>query len=222
MSFNEFINNLNAEEKNNYNDYSEIRGVQQYKIIYESLYNIHSNVTYNDVNAFIRMDKNIKDILFTFLGTLEEYIRNDILLRFDFDNISNSSKDEYHYFSELPPCIKKNNNSDEITEFYKRFNLNFGDLILFIKKYDDSDKYDISKLKLIKELRNAVMHHMPLLFNYNYESTAANTLDKINVLKELLPKRYQNQLIRKLKYSNNKTKENISIYYYECLLYRKD
>ena len=222
MPFKEFINNLSPDEKKNFTDYSEIRGVQQYKIIYETLNKINSNVTYSDVNAFIIMDKDIKDALFTFLGTLEEYIRNDILLRFDFDMEANLSRDEYHYFNGLPPCVKKKNNPDEITEFYKRFNLNFGDLVSFIEKYDDTGKYDISKLIIIKDLRNDVMHHYPLLFNYNYELSVAKTLERVEVLKELLPKRYQNGLMKKLKYSNDKTKENISKNYYECLLFNED
>ena len=81
---------------------------------------------------------------------------------------------------------------------------------------------DISKLNIIKDLRNDVMHHSPLLFNYNYESSVAKTLKRVEVLKELLPKRYQNGLIKKLKYSNDKTKENISKKYYECLLFKED
>ena len=222
MSFKEFIDNLSSDEKKNFNDYSEVRGVQQYKIIYETLCKINSNVRYSDVNAFIIMDKDIKDALFTFLGTLEEYIRNDILLRFDFDIETDLSKDEYHYFKSLPPCVKKKNNPDDITEFYKRFNLNFGDLISFIEKYDDSGKYNISKLNIIKDLRNDVMHHSPLLFNYNYESSTDKTLERVEVLKESLPKRYQNRLIKKLKYSNDKTKKNISSFYYECLLFKED
>lgn len=222
MSFKEFIDNLSSDEKKNFNDFSEVRGVQQYKIIYETLCKINSNVRYSDVNAFIIMDKDIKDALFTFLGTLEEYIRNDILLRFDFDIDAELSKDEYHYIKGLPPCVKKKNNPDEITEFYKRFNLNFGDLISFIEKYDDSGKYNISKLNIIKDLRNDVMHHSPLLFNYNYESSTDKTLERVEVLKESLPKRYQNGLIKKLKYSNDKTKKNISSFYYECLLFKED
>ncbi len=221
MTFREFINNLSPDEKKNFTDYSEIRGVQQYKIIYGTLYKINPNVTYNDVNAFIIMDKDIKDALFTFLGTLEEYIRNDILTRFDFDIEADLSKDEYHYFKGLPPCVKKRNNPDEITEFYKRFNLNFGDLVSFIEKYDDSGKYNVSKLNIIKNLRNDVMHHSPLLFNYNYESSVTKTFERVQVLKELLPKRYQHGLIKELKYSNDKTKEIISKCYYECLLFKE-
>ena len=61
MGFREFISSLNDEEKKNYYDYSEIRGEQQYKIIYETLLKIDSNVTWNDVNAFVIFDKAIKD-----------------------------------------------------------------------------------------------------------------------------------------------------------------
>ena len=194
MTFKEFISNITEDEKKNFENYSEIRGVQQYKIVFETLYKIDINVSYSDVNAFVIFDKDIKDSLFRFLGTLEEMIRNDILLRFDFSPDANLKDDEYHYFNKLPKCIKKNNPPDEITEFYKRFALNFGDLISFIREYD-YERYDINKLEMVLDLRNDVMHHSPLLFNHSFSYTAESTLKKIMVLKELLPERYQQSLI---------------------------
>ncbi|MDD6640024.1 MAG: hypothetical protein PUE66_03385 [Erysipelotrichaceae bacterium] len=93
---------------------------------------VDSNVKFADVNVFIILDKAIKDVLFKYLGTLEEFIRNDILLRFDFDPEAELKKPEYLYFKRLPKCIRNNNPADEITCFYKRFSLNFGDLVSFI------------------------------------------------------------------------------------------
>lgn len=128
MEFKEFIENLNSEDKSIFKKYSKIRGVQQYKIIFEALNKVDSNVKFADVNSFIILDKAIKDVLFKYLGTLEEFIRNDILLRFDFDPEAELKITEYHYFKGLPKCIRKTNPADEITEFYKKFALNFGDL----------------------------------------------------------------------------------------------
>ena len=152
---------------------------------------------------------------------MEEYIRNDILLRFDFDPEAELKKPEYHYFKGLPKCIRKTNPADEITEFYKKFALNFGDLVSFIKDYD-SQTYDTSKLDLIINLRNSVMHHSPLLFDYNFESTVDEALKGINALVEMLPSDYKDGCITKLKVPNKKTQDNIASAYYKFLLYKGD
>ncbi len=226
MNFNEFISSLSYDEKKNYNNFSETRGSQQYKIVFETLSKIDSNVMWDDVNSFVVFDKAIKDILFKYLGTLEELIRNDLLLRYDFASDSNYKKKEYHYFNSLPKCVLKTQQPEEITDFYKYFALNFGDMISFIKEYDlNQNIYDVDKLNDIVDLRNSVMHHSPILFNYNYESTAEETLNKIQVLIDLLPERYKcgdkGGIINNLKYINSKTKENISEAYYKCLLFKE-
>ncbi len=221
MEFKEFIEKLNSDDKSTFEKYSKIRGVQQYKIIFEALNKVDSNVKFADVNSFVILDKAIKDVLFKYLGTLEEFIRNDILLRFDFDPEAEIKKPEYHYFKGLPKCIRKSNPADEITDFYKMFSLNFGDLVSFIKDYD-SQTYDTSKLYIIINLRNSVMHHSPLLFDYNFESTVDETLKGINALVEMLPSDYKDGCIKNLKVPNKKTQDNIASAYYKFLLYKED
>lgn len=221
MEFKEFIKNLNSDDKYIFEKYSKIRGVQQYRIIFEALSKVDSNVKFADVNSFVVLDKAIKDILFKYLGTLEEYIRNDILLRFDFDPEAELKKPEYHYFKGLPKCIRRTNQAEEITDFYKKFALNFGDLVSFIKYYD-SQTYDTARLDVITNLRNSVMHHSPLLFDYNFESTVDETLKRIDALVEMLPYDYKEGCIKNLKVPNQKTKENIASIYYKFLLYKED
>ncbi len=227
MPFQDFISSLSEKDKKNFEDYSKIRGEQQYRIIYETLVKIDSNVSWNDVNSFVIFDKAIKDTLFKYLGTLEELIRNDLIVRYDFALDSEYKEKEYHYFKSLPKCILKNQKPDEITDFYKYFSLNFGDMVSFIKEYDKAiGKYDVSKFDIIIDLRNGVMHHSPLLFNYNFESTSKETMEKIKVLISLLPDRYKTGekggIVNNLRCINNKTKENISKAYYKCLLFEKD
>lgn len=221
MEFKEFIEKLNSDDKSTFEKYSKIRSVQQYRIIFEALNKVDSNVKFADVNSFVILDKAIKDVLFKYLGTLEEFIRNDILLRFDFDQEVELKKPKYHYFKGLPKCIRKTNPADEITDFYKRFSLNFGDLVSFIKDYD-SQTYDTSKLDIIINLRNSVMHHSPLLFDYNFESTVDETQKGINALVEMLPSNYKDGCIKNLKVPNKKTQDNIASAYYKFLLYKED
>ena len=205
MEFKEFIEKLNNDNKRTFEKYSKIRGVQQYRIIFETLNEVDSNVKFSDVNSFIILDKAIKDVLFKYLGTLEEYIRNDILLR----------------FKGLPKCVIKNNPVDEITNFYKMFALNFGDLVSFVKEYV-SHNYDTDKLDTIVTLRNRVMHHSPLLFDFNFESTVEETLKGIDALVDMLPTDYKDRCLNNLKVLNKKTKDNIASTYYKFLLYKED
>ena len=223
MDFLTFIDNLSEEDKKNYEKYSKIRGCQQYRIIYETLAKIDSNVTYKDVNAFIRFDKAIKDVLFKYLGTLEEEIRNYILLNYDFDSTDNL-KEKYVYFDNKFPksnCVKKSIKPYEITEFYRRFALNFGAMVLFIKEFK-IEKYDSSKLDIIVELRNNVMHHAPLLFNCDFESTTEETLKKINILLDLLSNDYKCGFMAELKEKNGATRGNILKRYYCFLLFKEE
>lgn len=57
MIFNEFINKLNKKDGESFYKYPIIRGVHSYKIIYYSLNRISDNVSYQDVNSFIKYDK---------------------------------------------------------------------------------------------------------------------------------------------------------------------
>lgn len=209
MLYIDFISSLNDEDRENYNKFSKIRGTQQYKIIYETLLKIDSNITYKDVNSFIRYDKALKDVLFKYLGTLEEYIKNDILLNFDFSSDAIIKKEDYHFFDKLPKCIEKSQPKYEITEFYKRFALNFRDIVSFVREYCPN-KFDVNKLDDIVYLRNAVMHHSPLLFSYNFESTKDITMIRIKKLIELLPLDYPKYIISEINERTEKTTNNIN------------
>lgn len=56
MEFKEFIEKLNNDNKRTFEKYSKIRGVQQYRIIFETLNEVDSNVKFSDVNSFIILD----------------------------------------------------------------------------------------------------------------------------------------------------------------------
>lgn len=217
MLFEDFIQSLSKEDKDNFEEYSKIRGVQQYFIIFEALKRKDSNVTYKDVNSFIRYDKAIKDVLFKFLGTLEEYLRNRIIKIFDFANNKKFECKEYHDIDKLPKCIRKDNPDDSINEFYKHFALNFGDLVDFIKKYLP-DEFDVLSLNKIVRLRNDVMHHKPLLFQFNSNPRKDVTSTRIKNLLQQLPGKYPEYLKEEINEKTAKTKKNINEKYKFYLL----
>lgn len=143
MSFNNLIDNLTCEEKNNFDYYSQIRGVQQYKIIYETLEKIApGEITYKDVNSFVRYDKAIKDVLYKYLGTLEEYIKTYIFANYDFKKEAKLTKKEYIFFNQLQALIEKKTVSlDEVSELYKRYRLNFKDMVDLLKEFEPNGKF---------------------------------------------------------------------------------
>lgn len=217
MEFIDFINNIKSDDKNNFEKYSKIRGIQTYKIIFESLKKEKEEITYSDVNAFVKYDKALKDFLYTYLGTLEEYIRNYIFENYEFKLIIEPVKESYKSFKDLPIVEKRKTSPLEITELYKRFSLTFGEIIKFVKKYE-VDKFDLEKLEEVRKLRNKVMHHSPLLFDCNFESIKNETEKGIICLFDLLPKQYCIGLSKELKVNTDATKRNINSAYYKFLL----
>ena len=220
MTFEDFVDNLSKEDRENYDEYSEIRGVLQYRIIFETLHRICEEVKYSDVNAFVRYDKAIKDVLYKYLAIVEEKIRNEILSKFDFDSAV-GLKDKYEKFDRYFPkfkIIESDNGKSEITELYKRYALTFRNTVLFAKKYMKTE-YNYKELDVVVNLRNEVMHHSLLLFNYDLGSTCEKTRKSIETLRNVLPDRYRKGLIEGLKSINDKAKENIAPTYFNLLLY---
>lgn len=164
VNFNEFITSLNEEDKKNYLQYSPIRGVQTYKIIFNELTKKNQDVTYGDVNAFVIYDKAIKDVLYKYIGTLEDLIRKHIFKNFDL------KKDvEYHEYyekcSDLKDIIVRiDNKNDDVTELYSKWSLMMKETIKFLRKYD-KNSFDLNKLEQVRKFRNKVMHHSSILFD---------------------------------------------------------
>lgn len=219
MEFITFINNLSEEDRENYNKYSPIRGPQMYRIIFETLSKKNSNVTYKDVNSFVRNDKAIKDILYKYLGSLEETIKTYILNSYDFIDCSKVSNESYKYFKNIPSgsIELKEIKDGEITCLYRLFSLNFGEIITFLKEFKDN-KYDYDKLESVRILRNKVMHHTPLLFNCECNSIAAENRKLVLSLIDLLPRNYDEFIKKDINHIINKTKNNIQEVFYEFLM----
>ena len=220
MSFKNLIDNLTCEEKNNFDYYSQIRGVQQYKIIYETLEKIApGEITYKDVNSFVRYDKAIKDVLYKYLGTLEEYIKTYIFANYDFKKEAKLTKKEYIFFNQLQALIEKKTVSlDEVSELYKRYRLNFKDMVDLLKEFERNGKFVPDELYLIKDLRNNVMHHSPLLFNINGAEKVNETKKLITLLIKHLPLDYPKYIAEDINDKTKHIKNNINEKLYSVLL----
>lgn len=221
MKFKDFIDNLNKDDKANFLRYSKIRGNQIYRIIFECLSKDDESIKYNDVNSFVKYDKSIRDVLYVYLGTLEEYIKTYILSNFNIKQDMILLKKTYLYFKDLPEIEKVNMDTFEINDLYKRFSLTFGEIIKFLKEYD-SDAFNLVKLEKIRKLRNKVMHHSPLFYDINFISIKDNTEEQIRCLIDLLPEHYQIGITKKLNEKTEATKRDINKTFYKYLLFRKE
>lgn len=217
MTFTEFINRLSLEDKANYEKYSPIRGPITYRLIFNALIKISQNVTYKDVNSFVRYDKALKDVLFVFLAVLEEKIKAQIFKNFDIDP-EKDKRNNYNHFDNLESVLMEKNNKDEVTTLYRKFKLNFGEIIEFVKKHPTYfDDIDINQLQLVWKLRNKTMHHLPLLFDYN-GSTVEETSNQLQALIFLLPDSYKGKCVERINYPTKESKENINYSFKELIL----
>ena len=215
MSFDEFINGLNDVEKDNYYKYSAVRGGQIYKIIYDALSKKNSNVSYLDVNSFVRYDKSIKDVLYTYIGTLEDLIRKHIFKNFDLKK-GIEYQEYYEKCDEFKDILVRiDNKNDNVSELYSRWSLMMKETIKFLNKYDKST-FNLNNLEQVRKLRNKVMHHSTLIFDSHGNSKCDATYNEIKCLYDVLPNNYGG-LIKEINDRTNATRKNIKNDY-ECFL----
>ena len=76
----------NQEEKDDFEKYRRLKGDDLYYQIYRILLEKTDRVRYVTVRAYIRYDKNLRDMLYVYLATLEEYCKAQLLNSFDVRN----------------------------------------------------------------------------------------------------------------------------------------
>lgn len=65
----------NQEEKDDFEKYRRLKGDDLYYQIYRILLEKTDRVRYVTVRAYIRYDKNLRDMLYVYLAALEEYCK---------------------------------------------------------------------------------------------------------------------------------------------------
>lgn len=191
----------NQEEKDDFEKYRRLKGDDLYYQIYRILLEKTDRVRYVTVRAYIRYDKNLRDMLYVYLATLEEYCKAQLLRFYD---VKTSKKYECHCYDKLMgDLIEKE--SDASTLYYG-LQPDFGDLMRAcqakgIYEINDGDQ------KNIKDLRNKTMHHSILLFgNAKTERELTDhfeTLGKrLNALSAALPQEYRSGFLSDLEKLN--------------------
>lgn len=179
-----------------FNKYKELKGEYLYKQIYDLLLELNNDsfVTYRDLSSIIRYDKTLRDTLYIYLATFEEWLKALIFKRYD---VADSRK-KYKRQKDVEILIKKIivNNDNINSNLYYCFELELGSIIIFVDRVKMFEKEIIEKFDSVRKLRNKVMHHNVLIcgkskslkeFNLNKELLKT----EINLLSEVLPEEYQ-------------------------------
>lgn len=161
-------------EKCDFEKYIEIKGVYLHKQIYDAFTEYAADtVTYSELSSVIRYDKNLRDTLYKYLATFEEYLRANLFAKYDVAN------QEYVYkgckgFERLKKDIQPKTDYSE-SNLYYCFQLELSptiDLFEHIGIYNDTT---LSDFRQIKELRNQVMHHNVLVLGQSTNKEQAET-----------------------------------------------
>lgn len=178
------------EEKNNFDKYRQLKGDDLYFQIFRILSEKTPKVKYVTVRAYILYDKNLRDKLYIYFATLEEYCKARLLHSFD---VCAPKKYQGHCHKELVKNLVPR--ADGESNLYYGFQPDFGDL-MHICSEKEVYKIESSDQKAIKTLRNQTMHHALILFgNAKTEVELLehfNTLEKqLNALVNALPREYR-------------------------------
>lgn len=202
MTKEEFLSKVVFKDNNERDDalfYIKVKGLYLHAHIYNYLLKTNNAqpVTWKQISDELRVDKGLRDTLYIYLATLEEYIRAYISNKYENDI------NQTFWISGRDRNNIKGNTEKGIPLFGVLQETDFGTLINQFHELPEEDKKELfgelgtkQNLDAIKELRNCVGHHK-FLKTYAFKMCCAdgvqsNSLENnIKNLKQLLPERYR-------------------------------
>ena len=180
--------------------YVNMKGIYLHSLIVNYLLkdSNKTKVSWKQVSDELRNDKGLRDALYIYLATLEEYIRA---------YISNKYEDNTNQSFWINGKGERNSIKDKINKNVPLFEIlqevDFGTLIKQVQNLPQSDIKELfgdvatdENLQAIKELRNCIGHHK-FLKTYEFKACTVNDNESsslennIRNLIQLLPKRYR-------------------------------
>ena len=202
MTKEEFLAKLifnSNEERDDALFYINVKSLYLHIEIYEYLLkgNNDQEITWKQISDELRIDKGLRDTLYIYLATLEEYIRAFISNKYE-----NDINQPFWISGKGRNDIK--GNIDKGTPLFAVLQeTDLGTLINQVNNLSSSDIKELfgdagtkENLAAVKELRNCIGHHK-FLKTYNFKECAvdgfkSNTLiNNIKNLRQLLPERYR-------------------------------
>ena len=191
------------DEKKDAEFYIRVKGIAIHQKIITHLgvdfSNVESTVEWSKVSALLRYDKKLRDKIYIYIATLEEYLRAYISNKYE--GIPNQSfwQDGRTERSKVKTRILDGERVSDVLQ-----NIEFGNLMNQIKNMAPLDINEIfdytvdikSNLDAVRELRNAVSHHTFLMGHKfkicNVHGVRSDSLEyNIKNLRQLLPIEYR-------------------------------
>ena len=189
------------EERQKAESYLEMKGVAFHKAILDYLCQKENKfvpIEWSDLSKELRSDKALRDIMYKYLATLEEYIRAYISNKYE-DNTQ-----QPFWINGRHDHNKIKNRLESGTPLFKVLeDVDFGTLLKQVKELPRIDRQELfgdvginENLDAVRELRNAVSHHKFLqsceFKNCNVDGNDSNSLfANIKNLRQLLPTQYR-------------------------------
>lgn len=154
-----------GKETEEFKKYRQLKGtylhLQVYNLLLEK--NGANGVTYRELSSHIRYDKNLRDLLYIYFATLEEWLRAKLLENYDIETPPSNADDyEGHCYNKLSPAIRPKQNKEESLLFiYLR-----PDFSVLMQICDEKGVTNFTKntRDKLKDLRNKIMHHSLIMF----------------------------------------------------------
>ena len=159
-------------ERVKFEKYLKIRGKFVFKQIYDYLLNFDKEkVDYTDISSCIRYDKNMRDTLYIYLATFEEYLRTQLFDRYEIkESFATNGKERNDIKKMAENMYECTDNQSSV--LYKMFNLDLGKTISLVTELKMFGTTRIEEFDSIRILRNKVMHHnLLVLGNQAIKST---------------------------------------------------
>ena len=189
----------NDEERDDALFYIKVKGLYLHVLIlnYLSKGNEGTTITWKQISNELRLDKGLRDTLYIYLATLEEYIRAYISNKYENDIVQ----------SFWVIGCKRNDIKGNIEKGMPLFevlqNTDLGTIIEQVKALPQEDRSELfglvgtdENLSAVKELRNCVGHHK-FLKTYKFKKCnvggyqSSSLKNNIKNLRQLLPEEYR-------------------------------
>jgi len=211
---------VNKKEEEIYNHYLQVRGMAVYKMVYDALCLLtgDNNVLASDLMGVIKYDKRLRDTIYTYLGTIEEYILTTICKFLDYTGMDEINDKDTSWRTNI---IKTENYGYNL---YKFWNASLSRMISIIEKYhilfDSYTGINILKdLNQIRMFRNKIMHHHFITIDPLSNDSKKAIYDRIKYIEQcvksmvhLLPNDWKQGFINNIKKCNNQKNIFLSQY----------
>lgn len=190
----------NDDEKQQFDKYMSVRGKFQYLQFYKILTEDKVSISYSEFSSCLRYDKNLRDTLYIYLATFEEYLKALIFDKYDIDQKEDFKNKSAEY---IAAALKEKNGDEETSNLYYCFHFGLGKIIAVVKEKKMFADAAIKDFNEIRCLRNRVAHHNVLIAG-EAETLKEMLTNKEKIKKEIeslarrLPSDYRDNFIKKI------------------------